>query len=131
MSKVNHRASSVAALFQDDNKRTKRDDRSAQANRRRGPSPKASVAPVQALGQVILPKVGDTIAILHQTEQDASGAVKLVRTTKEVRTVKAVYMSDDEAFHVKDSAGDAWAVKRATAGDTVWQTFVPERKRAE
>lgn len=70
--------------------------------------------------QVVSPKVGDSVAVLHKSSVDAAGHPqgKLHDAKLYVDHVKAVYMDGD----VRVTSGDAWSVVPATDGKTKWKT---------
>lgn len=75
------------------------------------------------------PRIGETVADCHQSQQDKGGNARLVRASVEDRKIKLVYMSDSNGFRVKMDNGDIAYVRPATVGHNKWETFVPGEKQ--
>lgn len=76
-----------------------------------------------------MPKVGQSIAICHRSEEDNKGKPRLVRTNIEFRKAAKVCMSDPEGYRVIDNQGEPWNVRPATIGSAKWETFYSGEKQ--
>ena len=76
-----------------------------------------------------MPKVGQSIAVCHRSEEDAKGKPRLVRTSIDFRVVAKVCMSDPEGYRVIDNQGEPWNVRPATIGSAKWETFYSGEKQ--
>lgn len=136
MSKINHRANAFQAVatFDDKAALVNAVKRVEQIQRRGKAVPKrAKAVPFNANAQQA-PVRGDSIAVQHSSDfsikEDKLGHLfemsgRLSKSSKEVRTVKHVYLSDVEGYRVQDSAGEVWTVRPAQGGDTKWETINP------
>lgn len=79
-----------------------------------------TVTPVVPATQTQYPAIGDTLQVLHASEEGADGLTRIVRAGSEHRVVAAVLMSDSHGYNVRDNAGDVWTVKRGAKAD--WET---------
>lgn len=139
MSKINHRANAFQAVATfDDKAALVQAVKSVEAQPRRSKAvPKrAKAVPFNANAQQA-PVRGDTLAVLHSSEfgikHDKHGhqfemSGRLSKSSKEVRTVMLVYLSDVDGYRVQDNVGDVWIVRPAEGGDTKWQTINPEHE---
>ena len=67
----------------------------------------------------ILPKKGDTVALLHRSDQENSKPRLEKDKHVEVSTVVAVYL---DPFTVKVTSGEVWQVKACGNSTAKWET---------
>ncbi len=135
MSKTNHRTSSARTLADIYAPATAALAAVVEKAKRRDKAvPKRAAAVASANVEVKVPKVGDTVTILHGTDpafgQDKVGDFidlkgRLKRTTDEQRTIKRLYLSDAEGYRIQDSAGEVWTIALGHKG---WQSVNPEHE---
>lgn len=66
---------------------------------------------MQANKYSVYPSIGQKVNVHFRTDLNKDGSVKLVKASREERTIKRVYLNEDGIPSVQDHVGDVWKVK--------------------